>query len=214
MNSLVQQIDEEIEQRSLLKHPFYEMWSKGKLTRDHLSGYSLEYFHLVKAVPEMVKHLEERSPSPFKRQIVENWNEESAHVQLWTRFARSLGIPSDKLLSHAGLPGTLRAVDAMKLLTRESLEAALGAMYAYERDLPKISTTKLSGLKEFYGLDSADALDYFKEHETADVRHAAVWKNMLEDLPKEKSEAAKKAAIRSLESQNKLLDSVMDKYVA
>jgi pyrroloquinoline-quinone synthase len=213
MNSLVHQIDEEIEQRSLLKHPFYEMWSKGKLTRDHLSGYSLEYFQLVKAVPEMVKQLEKRSPSPFRRQIRENWNEESAHVQLWTRFARSMGIPQDKLLGYAGLPGTLRAVDDMKLLTRESLEAALGAMYAYERDLPKISTTKLRGLKEFYGLESADALDYFREHETADVKHAAVWRKMLEDVPEEKSETAKQAAIRSLESQNKLLDSVMDKYV-
>ena len=107
----------------------------------------------------------------------------------------------------------MRAVDEMKLLTGESLEAALGAMYAYERDLPKISTTKLRGLKEFYGLDSADALEYFREHETADIRHAAVWRHMLEKVPSEKSDLSKKAAIKSLEAQNHLLDGVMKKYV-
>ena len=42
--SLVERIDMEIENRSLLKHQFYRMWSEGKLTVDHLQGYSREYF--------------------------------------------------------------------------------------------------------------------------------------------------------------------------
>ena len=29
--NLIKRIDEMIEERSLLKHPFYEMWSDGKL---------------------------------------------------------------------------------------------------------------------------------------------------------------------------------------
>jgi len=33
---IVQRIDTEIERRSLLKHSFYQMWSEGKLTIDHL----------------------------------------------------------------------------------------------------------------------------------------------------------------------------------
>jgi pyrroloquinoline-quinone synthase len=39
---LVGRIDSEIEKRSLLKHPFYKMWSEGRLTVDHLQGYSKE----------------------------------------------------------------------------------------------------------------------------------------------------------------------------
>ena len=45
--NIVQKIDEMIEERSLLKHPFYEMWSDGKLKLESLAGYSKEYFQLV-----------------------------------------------------------------------------------------------------------------------------------------------------------------------
>ncbi|NIP31398.1 MAG: pyrroloquinoline quinone biosynthesis protein PqqC, partial [Candidatus Dadabacteria bacterium] len=48
--NLIKRIDEMIEERSLLKHPFYEMWSDGKLTLESLAGYSKEYFQLVKEV--------------------------------------------------------------------------------------------------------------------------------------------------------------------
>ncbi len=36
MNSLIKKIDEMIEESSLLKHQFYEMWSDGKLSLDSL----------------------------------------------------------------------------------------------------------------------------------------------------------------------------------
>lgn len=212
-SSLVLRIDEEIEKRSLLKHPFYEKWSRGELTVDHLRGYSLEYFQLVKVVPEMVKNIEEKSPSGLQGSIKENQKEESEHVQLWTKFAHSLGIPNAELAEYPGAQGTMLAVDEMRLLTRSSLWAGVAAMYAYERDLPKISTTKLRGLKEFYGIDSADALEYFREHEVADVRHAAVWRNILKDLQISESQNLLGAAKSSIDSQNKLLDCVMEKYV-
>ena len=44
----IKKIDEMIEERSLLKHPFYQMWSDGKLTPESLAGYSKEYFQLGK----------------------------------------------------------------------------------------------------------------------------------------------------------------------
>src|SRR6267378_3018517 len=109
MNSLILQIDEEIERRSLLKHPFYEMWTQGKLTREHLSGYSMEYFQLVKAVPEMVENIEENSGNSFKQEIAGNLREESEHVNLWTKFAVSLGVSNRELIAYPGLPGTLAA---------------------------------------------------------------------------------------------------------
>ena len=213
-SSLVLQIDEEIEKKSLLKHPFYEMWTRGELTRDHLRGYSLEYFQLVKAVPGMVKNLEEKSGSGLKESIKENQREESEHVQLWAKFAHTLGISNTDLMGYLGTQGTVLAVDEMRLLTRSSLGTGVAAMYAYERDLPKISTTKIRGLKEFYGKDDPAALEYFQEHEVADIRHAAVWRKILEDMGSDETENLRSAAISSLTSQNKLLDSVMEKYVS
>ena len=52
--NITQKIDEMIEERSLLKHPFYQAWSDGKLTKESLAGYSKEYFQLVKAVPSFM----------------------------------------------------------------------------------------------------------------------------------------------------------------
>ena len=48
--NLIQKIDQIIEERSLLKHPFYEMWSDGKLTQESLAGYSKSSRIVVKGV--------------------------------------------------------------------------------------------------------------------------------------------------------------------
>ena len=86
-------------------------------------------------------------------------------------------------------------------------------MYAYEMELPKISRSKIDGLKKFYGMNSEDAMKYFEIHEEADVRHAQVWREILEKIPADKQEAVFNAAIESLKAQNILLDSVFEKYV-
>ncbi|HET6717092.1 MAG TPA: hypothetical protein VFG90_08160, partial [Nitrososphaeraceae archaeon] len=57
MNKLIYKLDQEVDKRSLLKHPFYKMWSNGELNIDHLQGYSMEYFQLVKVVPELVNNI-------------------------------------------------------------------------------------------------------------------------------------------------------------
>jgi pyrroloquinoline-quinone synthase len=81
-------------------------------------------------------------------------------------------------------------------------------------ELPKISRSKIDGLKNLYGMDSQDATKYFEIHEEADVRHAQVWRDILQRFPAEKQEAALNAAIKSLQAQNMLLDSVNEKYVS
>ena len=62
MSSLIQKIDRIIEERSLLNHPFYQAWSDGKLTRESLTGYSKEYYQLVKAVPIFMTQLMDHVP--------------------------------------------------------------------------------------------------------------------------------------------------------
>ena len=38
------------------------------------------------------------------------------------------------------------------------------AMYAFEKEIPKISQTKLDGLSEFYQITTDKATEYFKLH--------------------------------------------------
>jgi pyrroloquinoline-quinone synthase len=211
MDDVIQRIDSEIEKRSLLKHSFYKMWSEGKLTIDHLQGYSKEYFQLVKKVPKFVENIAEATGNPDI--ITNNASEEAEHVELWVRFATALGISSSDLISYGGSEKTNQAVAKLMALANLTFEEAVAAMYAYEMELPKISRSKIDGLKKLYGMDSEDATKYFEIHEEADVRHAQVWREILQMIPSERHEAAINAAIKSLQAQNMLLDSVHEKYV-
>jgi pyrroloquinoline-quinone synthase len=211
MDNVVQRIDSEIEKRSLLKHPFYKMWSEGKLTLDHLQGYSKEYFQLVKTVPRFVESIVQATDN-FDA-IINNAREEAEHVELWVRFATALGVSKSDLVSYGGSEKTNEAVANLMALANLTSEEAVAAMYAYEMELPKISRSKIDGLKKLYGMDSEDATKYFEIHEEADVRHAQVWREILQRTPPERQESAFNAAIKSLQAQNMLLDSVHEKYV-
>ena len=213
-NLLIERIDYEIEKHSLLKHVFYQMWSEGKLTIDHLQGYSKEYFQLVKVVPKFVENIFNVIADPsLKRAVGQNLKEESEHIEPWIMFSTAMGVQRNDLTSYKGENETNMAVSSLSQLTERSLEEAVAAMYAYEKELPKISKSKIDGLKKFYGVQSNEATKYLEIHEEVDLRHSEVWKNILKTIPEDKQEYALNAAISSLEAQNKLLDSVYKNYV-
>lgn len=213
-NNVVQRIDLEIENHSLLKHSFYKMWSEGKLTIDHLQGYSKEYFQLVKVVPKFVERIAEATGNSDDDIITNNAREEAEHIELWARFATALGVSRSDLITYGGSEKTNEAVAKLMGLAGLPFEEAVAAMYAYEMELPKISRSKIDGLKKFYGMDSEDATKYFEIHEEADMRHAQVWREILQRIPSERHDAVINAAIKSLQAQNNLLDSVHEKYVS
>jgi pyrroloquinoline-quinone synthase len=214
MSELIYWIDQEVEKKSLLKHPFYKMWSNGELSLNHLQGYSLEYFQLVKMVPEMVNNIKLRlEESELRSTVEESHKEESSHVEPWIRFAASLGIKEQDLVNYICDENTKNAVSSLMELTKSPLDEAVCAMYAYELDLPNISRTKIEGLNKFYKLSNADSTNYFEIHQEADIRHADIWRNMIKNIPDNKHESCFNAAVKSLDAQNLLLDAVYEKYV-
>ncbi len=210
MNSLIKKIDEMIEERSLLKHPFYEMWSDGKLSLDSLAGYSKEYFQLVKAVPSFMTPIIQQAPDYFVNELVENQQEESSHIKLWTKFAGAVGIPENEIEKYQGLDKTRQAVTMLSSLMG-TYEGGACAMYTFEKEIPKISQIKLDGLAEFYGISSEEATQYFKVHTEADIRHAAAWRKILEKSSQKPDELIQIADI-SISAQNLLLDSCYEAY--
>jgi pyrroloquinoline-quinone synthase len=214
MTGVVERIDIEIEKQSLLKHPFYQMWSEGKLTADHLQGYIKEYFQLVITVPEFVRNIQGlTNDSSLETELAHHFEEESDHIEAWMRFAISMGVSRDKLLNHAPTRKTTEAVLALNSLTKLSFEEAAAAMYGYEKELPKISTSKINGLKKYYGIVNSDATNYFEIHEEADIRHARLWMNILKNVSTDDTDSVFEAGVKSLSAQNKLLDSIQEKYV-
>ena len=210
MSDLIQKIDMLIEERSLLKHPFYQAWSEGKLTQDALAGYSKEYFQLVKAVPRFMTPLLDTAPESFYDELDFNQKEETDHINLWIKFANSLGISSYDLESYNGLDKTNLCIQGL-FSTMYSFDTGSAAMYALEKEIPKISKTKLEGLAEFYGLTSFDATVYLKQHTEADLRHAESWKNAICDSDRSE-EIILSAANNSLVCQNLLLDGCFETY--
>ena len=210
MNSLTQKIDRIIEERSLLKHPFYQTWSDGKLTREALVGYSKEYYQLVKAVPIFMTQLLDYSPKSMYDELDLNQQEEFSHINLWQRFASGLGVSSSELTNYEGLHKTNHAISGLHSLMSSFLSGC-AAMYALEKEIPKISEIKLQGLAEFYGLTSEDVTEYFKEHMEADIRHTASWQKAIDSVSDHDQEIID-AAERSLICQNILLDSCYEEY--
>jgi len=211
MNSLIKKIDELIEKQSLLKHPFYVMWSEGKLTIDSLSGYSKEYFQLVKAVPSFVGAIIQQSSNSVKSELESNQKEEAEHIKPWMKFSGALGVSEEELEKYNGLEKTRKAVSELSTLMN-SFEGGAAAMYALEQEIPKISLSKIDGMRKFYDMTSDDAIEYFRLHAEADIRHAATWRRILEKIPSEKEDQLLQIASRSISAQNMLLDSCYEAY--
>ncbi|HJJ23151.1 MAG TPA: iron-containing redox enzyme family protein [Nitrosopumilus sp.] len=208
--NIIKRIDEMIDERSLLKHPFYQMWSDGKLEQKSLAGYSKEYFQLVKAVPSFMTPIIEKAPDSVVSELIANQQEESDHVKLWISFVGELGISEDELISYTGLTKTRKAVSNLNELMN-TYESGSCAMYAFEKEIPKISQTKLDGLAKFYGMTSDEATEYFKLHTEADIRHAASWRNILEKSSTDSNNLLE-IADKSISAQNLLLDSCYEEY--
>ena len=210
MSNLIQKIDMLIEERSLLKHPFYQTWSEGKLTQDALAGYSKEYYQMVKAIPRFMTPLLDTAPESLYDELDFNQNEETNHIKLWIKFANALGVSAYDLEVYNGLEKTTMAIEGLFSIMY-SFDTGSAAMYALEKEIPKISKTKLEGLAEYYGLTSFDATVYLKHHTEADIRHSQTWENAIDASFKDE-QTILDAANNSLTCQNLLLDGCFETY--
>ena len=68
-------------------------------------------------------------------------------------------------------------------------------MYTYERQVPEIADTKIRGLKNHYGVNSKEGLEFFEVHKEADVYHREACEKLLDGLSKKEQDKAEKAAL-------------------
>jgi pyrroloquinoline-quinone synthase len=214
MSSLIDQINCEIEKQSLLKHDFYRLWQEGKLTLDHLAGYSKEYFQLVKIVPSLVENaLKNNKTKKYDNLIQSTLKDEYEHVEPWINFSSSLNVDKNELMNYNGDDMTREAINDLLTVSDSSFEEAVSALYAFEKELPKISETKLDGLSRFYGFNDANSTEYFNIHKEIDIFHSKVWEKIINESSDETKEKMLNAAKSSLKAQNKILDAVKSRYV-
>src|SRR5207248_1556438 len=178
-------LDAAIAEKNLLKHPFYQDWQTGKLTRESLQLYARQYYKHVEAFPGHLRVLAARADESLKPVVLENLAEEEnpvrPHPKLWRDFAGALGVSEEEVTASDSLPGTKHVVEKFrKICAGRSVAEAVAALYAYESQVPEIATTKIDGLKKFYGITEPAGLAYFEVHEKADKEHRAAWRGWLE----------------------------------
>lgn len=213
-------LDRVIAERHLLKHPFYQLWNEGQLTLKMLQEYAQEYYLQVHHFPTYVSATHAACEDLEVRQmLLENLIEEEQganhHPELWLRFAEGLGVDRAAVLNRDHLPQTQESVRLLKQLARsENPVVGLAALYAYEAQIPEVSTTKIAGLKAYYGINSPAALEFFTVHEAADEVHSDMTRQALVKLcntPKQEA-AAIAATETATQALNFLLDGVYDAY--
>jgi pyrroloquinoline-quinone synthase len=169
----------------LLKHPYYQAWSNGDLTREDLREYASEYWHHVSAFPAYLSTLHSHLPDgKLRRLVLENLAGEEGledgipHSDMWMDFARGMGAEEAVVRERKICPNTQALLDHYRAAMHSSPAAALAALYAYESRVPGIAKTKAEGLARHYDAD-ATTRRYFTVHTVADVHHARVWRNAL-----------------------------------
>lgn len=182
-----QKADQEIARYDLLKHPFYQAWSAGELTKEDLKFYAEQYFHQVSQFPTYLTALHSRLPEgAMRRDVLANAYEEEchglAHSELWLRFAEGVAGAGSSLDEKTPIPEVSELVKAFRALATEApVASAFGALFAYESQVPKIAAEKRNGLMQHYGADDRTC-SYFTLHEKADVFHANVWRKIISSL--------------------------------
>src|SRR6476620_10126713 len=191
-------IDAVVAMQAMLRHPFYQAWTEGRLPLDTLRAYARQYFHHVEAFPRAVSAVHSACPnSDGRRMLAENLAEEEGieagkqdHASLWLMFAAGLGTSEDAVRAQDLNDETQALIDTFRRLSRQSYAAGLGALYAYESQFPGVASAKIEGLIDRYGISDEATLRFFRVHESADVEHSSVCRALLERLPEaEKAEA-------------------------
>ncbi len=195
-------VDETIRELSLLKHPFYQNWTKGALSLTDLRCYAAQYYHLESCFPRFLSRVHSNCETlAVRQQILENITDEEKgpenHPELWLRFAEGLGLDRPEVLEAPCLPQTKKCMESLtELAGQPHWPLGLSALYAYESQIPEIARVKIEGLKQFYGVQDERALRFFTVHQEMDQWHSKVEKDLILSAEADLSEvcdAAQKA---------------------
>jgi pyrroloquinoline-quinone synthase len=178
-------LDAIIEERGLLKHPFYQAWTAGTLSLDSLREYAKHYFHFEAAFPTFLSAIHARmEPGEARKAVLDNlWDEEHGeknHLALWLQFCESLGLDGDEVRASEPNAETRDLIDGFRdACSGGPIESGLATLYAYESQAPAVATQKILGLQKNYGFVDDGSYEFFSVHKDVDVHHAQTERDLV-----------------------------------
>jgi pyrroloquinoline-quinone synthase len=211
--NFAQTLVQSISDKHLLNHVLYQGWNEGSVPIETLRTYAQQYYHHVKAFPRYVSATHSNCADLQSRQVLlDNLIDEEKgsenHPELWLRFAEGIGASRESVESATVMPEIKELVDSFLGAAKRSYAEGLGALFAYEHQIPEIAKFKADALAKHYGVKDAATLSFFNVHSEADVYHTAAITQLLEALSPEEKELAAKATRVTADHLWKFLDGI------
>jgi pyrroloquinoline-quinone synthase len=166
-------------------HPLWLAIADGKLRREQLQRFAVQFFLQVREFPRAVSAMHANCPFlEERRELAESVYEEETgrlsgcnqpHPELFIRFGEAIGLARADMIDGRPLAGTRALIDWFELSTKQRsfIEAAAAINLAAEGQVPGAFGPMARRLQQHYGL-SREAVEFWDVHEVADAEHSDV----------------------------------------
>lgn len=176
-------IQDVIEKKHLLTHPFYQAWQEGDLSHDEMVTYFHQYAYFEAMFPTLMSRMHQNiADREIRKKIVVALSKEEGpdgdHMNEFHDVLNHFGIDNDNL--NAPTEQTDKLLKTMRgLASTGKTELGVAAMVAYKWQIPNIAATKKKGLMAFYDVPE-ELLTFYETHAGLDWS----WHDMLDSLAK------------------------------
>jgi len=176
--------------RTFGRHRLWLDIADGKLSRQQLQRFAVQFFLQVREFPRAVSAMHANCPFPEIRiELAESVYEEETgrisgcnqpHPELFIRFGEAVGLSRSEMTEGRPLPATRALIDWFELSTKQRsfIEGAAAITLAAEGQVPGAFGPMARRLQENYGL-SREAVEFWDIHEMADAEHSQVGDNIV-----------------------------------
>jgi pyrroloquinoline-quinone synthase len=185
-------------------HPLWLAIADGKLSREQLRLFAVQFFLQVREFPRAVSAMHANCPFAQERmELAESVYEEETgrlsgcnlpHPELFIRFGEAVGLAREEMVEGRPLPATRALIDWFELSTKQRsfIEAAAAINLAAEGQVPGAFGPMARRLQAHYGL-SREAVGFWDVHEIADAEHSDVGDHIV---VRHATDAATQARVR------------------
>jgi pyrroloquinoline-quinone synthase len=162
-------------------HPFFQLWSRGKLTKDQTALYCIQHYHYVGDYLNWMAYEASQIPRrDVKAYLFENLgdeeNPEDRHLDMLKDYVAASGVDPGSVEASAVLPGTEALQNwGWRLVYQTPWQAALAGMFiGLESQFLDICKKIVPALHAHYGYrPGAREIRFFEEHVIADEIHGS-----------------------------------------